>query len=322
MEKKIQWNPSVACNFDCEYCFCSRDLRKSQGQALGNVEGILKIFDSLEEEHMIVLGGGEPFYQKNFIELCEGLVKKHLLVVVTNLSYKIDKFCERIPADRVKGLAISLHYDERVRINGIEKFISKVHYLEDMGFPFQVSQVMYPPVMDRFEEIYNYFRDHGIKVYPKTFEGKYEDRPYPASYTEEEKEMLLKYLRETNEDVEDVRHSEEILFGYPMTGELTSFEGVPCSAGYDDVVIIDDGSAHRCWTIRPQYTKPEYDWINNLGNIYKGGIKKHKTVMPCTYKYCFCPQMGYDCTKRAREYAAEEQKNLIERLDAIIASIT
>ena len=290
-KKKIQWNHSFACNFNCEYCFIPFNLRKDYSQNKKSPLGALETFNNLENSYLVVLGGGEPFFNPGFIPLCKELIKKHYLVIVTNLSCSLNKFCLEVDPERVNGLSISLHMEERERLGIVPGFIEKIHTLKEAGYPFEITQVMYPTILDRWDEIYHYFKREGIEIHPKTFEGKYNDIFYPKAYTDEDRKKINKYFKDTHTDKNDIKHSKEIMEGFDPDTGLTTFKGHPCCAGYDDFVVSEHGVVRRCWTESSEV----------VGNIYDGGFVAHSKPKPCDLDVCLCPQMGYDATSRAKE---------------------
>jgi MoaA/NifB/PqqE/SkfB family radical SAM enzyme len=274
--------------------------RDKDGQNIKDVDKIAQAFLRLDDPCTVVLCGGEPFFQKNLIEVCSRISCKHYLEFVTNLSFDITDIINKIPPNRIINLSISLHIDERERTNGVPALISKIHSLKEHGYHYQLSQVLYPPVLSRYDSIFDQFSAEGITVYPKTFEGEYEGKRYPNSYTDTEKGQILSYILATNTDMVDVRHAADILMNAPPEGKLFSFKGQPCSSGYDDIVILQDGSVTRCWNTDFR-SDPEVFKRNCLGNFFDGTFKWHKQIEPCTYDVCYCPLMGFECTKRANE---------------------
>lgn len=287
-ERKIQWNISFACNFQCEYCFASADMIKWHNENSPrniSLDPVLESFNSLEGEWLIVLGGGEPFFQKNFVDLCVGLQDKHKLIIVSNLTHSVDDFIERVNPDRIQGIAASLHIDMREKSNGMSRFIVHVKKLMDSDFPVQVSQVMYPPLINRFEDLRYEMQVNDIRLYPKVFEGTYDNKPYPFSYTDADKEQLKEWIEFANMVNKDYRYSEDILFG-AEDGKI-SFKDQMCNAGVNNVVINEHGSVYRCWNMG-----------DDLGNIFHGGFHLLDKTTSCPFDKAQCPQMCYDCIVR------------------------
>ena len=303
-KRQIHWLPSISCNYDCAYCFNPTELKKRDSSRLTDVDRIARAFLSIPDVCTVVLCGGEPFHQRNLLKVCRRISEKHHLEFVTNLSYDITWFCDNIPAERVVNLSVSLHIDERERLNGIDKLLINLKILKEKGYHFQVSQVLYPTVLNRFEALSDMMANHGVTLFPKTFEGQYNGKYYPGAYTEAEKIKILEYIDRTNTTYEDVRHAKEILLQAPEEKKLFSFRGQLCTSGFDDIIVMQDGSVLRCWTNSDDEALPNAYHTNHLGNLFDGTFKWNGKIEPCSYNVCYCPLMGFECVKRAQEYDA------------------
>jgi len=279
------WEINMFCNFRCEYCFIPDEKKQNPEYRGYDIEKIINGFNKAGPVFLIHMSGGEPFLQPQFVDLCKGLTKKHFISVNTNLSTKnVYDFVEQLNPKKVEFVHCSLHIDEIERRNLVEEFIDKCHYLRDNGFEIFVTQVLYPPVLKKFDKVFDFFRENGIIVKPKTFRGNYKYIRYPAGYTKKERGRILKYIKISKELSKSSELSEfgglaqlekELIYG-----EL-SFKGLPCKTGKDLIVINYDGEVIRC------HSEPI-----KIGNIFEGKINLVKEPKICSAKICTCPYYG------------------------------
>ena len=279
--KIAMWLLNMDCNFQCPYCFYD-DGQRSLKQKLQlkmldlfpsknlyktrfiTPEKAKQFFDATGHRWLIVLSGGEPFVYPKFVELVEALGEKHQMIIGTNLSLPIDKFLEKIKPGMIHSFYASLHLGERERQHlSVDDFLEKAVRLTKAGFKVEIDYVMYPELIPRFLEIHERFKKEGLFVEAKDFRGMYGGKKYPESYTQEERDFFSKY---TPSEVDRAASFKDL-----------SFTGVPCSAGFDLVRIFANGVITRCPHDR-----------ENLGNLFSGKLKLHKTVKPCVVPNCKC----------------------------------
>lgn len=281
--KKAQWDLTHYCNFNCEYCYNKERSIDFQDKHK-SIDGAVAFFDSTSPWE-IILGGGEPFLFPKFIELCEKLTLKNYISIVTNLSCSVSDFCSRVNPTKVKGISISAHATQRPGYRSLNTLVSKIHELELNGFPFDVSQVMYPPLIKTFEELYSFFENHRICLIPKPFEGEFEGKIYPGAYTKEEKDFIDLFLSRSQSSGTAPKKVDEIL---KFQGSVFSFKDKTCSSGFDNIVILRNGDVVRCWSLKNSTGK-------SMGNIYQGNVRLYKKPSICNEEVCICPQMGFNC---------------------------
>jgi len=276
------WQINTFCDFKCEYCIAESISKQYPQQKGHDIDKIIRGFNESGLVWWVHMSGGEPFYQPNFIELCRGL-NKHYISINTNLSTKnVYDFAEQVDPKRVAFVHCSLHIDERERLNLIKDFVDKYNSLRKNGFSTYATQVMYPTLLKRFDEIFDFFRENRIIIRPKVFRGYYEQKLYPASYTEEERSKILKYSK-LSEKISDLYFDTQIdpnLDRFFVHGDL-SFKGNLCKAGKNFVVIAYNGDIIRC---NGEQIK--------LGNIFDGGLNLLKDSRPCSSEFCPCPYYG------------------------------
>jgi MoaA/NifB/PqqE/SkfB family radical SAM enzyme len=221
----------------------------------------------------------------NFIELCQKLSKGQHLSLNTNLSSNlVYDFANKVNPKKVEFIHCSLHITERNRMDSKKEFAKKVNYLVNKGFTAYVSQVMWPPLLEKFDNLFNFFADRGIMVKPKAFRGRYRWRSYPGAYTQQQKKKILDYMdliqrKELMIATKD--HQDPCIDRYFLDGKV-SFSGYLCYAGMKSVFIDFDGTVYRCHSEKTV-----------LGNIFKDTVNLSKIAKPCIANICQCPYYGF-----------------------------
>jgi MoaA/NifB/PqqE/SkfB family radical SAM enzyme len=276
------WEINLFCNFNCSYCFFhsrkfSRDTRYS-GHDVGK---IVDAFNSRQGNWLIHMTGGEPFFQPDFIELCAKLTQKHHISVNSNFSTpNVYDFADRLDPRKVARVNAALHICQR---KDLEEFIRKIRYFDERGFNVYVSQVMYPPILNSFERVFQHLKQRGIVTRPKAFRGCYKMRRYPQSYTEEERRLFMRYYDQSESSFSSSKEPNlDWLFSFEkhlLNGEL-SFKGARCGTGRNYVYIRYNGNVLRC--IRGR----------RLGNIFRHQIDLSIEPELCKSGICYCPSYG------------------------------
>lgn len=276
------WHLNRACNFRCEYCFISGGDMQRKGH---DVDRVISAFKSVpftwETIHM---SGGEPFLFPKYVELCKKLTElKNVekISINTNLSTKnVFDFADKINPEKVDSIHASLHLSQR---NDFNDFAEKVSYLREKGFNIFASQVIYPPLFEKYKEAFEYFQKKRIDIEPKIFRGFYRLKHYSEAYSKKEKDTILQYkglckekLRENSFRKAEYKEDFDKSFGNP------SWIGSVCNAGFNYVVIQFDGDCYRC------HSDSCY-----LGNLFAGSLKLFEKPIKCISKTCNCPVEGF-----------------------------
>lgn len=258
--KILSWQLNNNCNFKCIYCFPPSD---NDADCVGkvNIDSAIKTIRSTKVDWQIHLTGGEPFLYPGFVDLCKKLTKSYSIRVLTNFSIRkeVHRFMECIPPEKVDLVYISLHILEREKLKQVDSFIKDVLLLEQKGYRYRVMYIMYPPLFERFEKDYVFFKKKGIIIFPKVFKGEYSGKRYPYAYTSEETNMIKKY---------NARY---------LSSDSVFSRNLDCSAGKDMIRIWPNGDVSRCVNDRK----------NILGNINYEIILSKKNK-PCRVNTCSC----------------------------------
>jgi len=270
----IIWNMTRKCNFRCEYCYFPHD--NTPVTETLDAERIKTFLDATGQTWKVGLTGGEPFIYPNFVDICEILTATHVIGVDTNLSMssKVAAFAERIDPARVHNLYVALHIEERERIKGVDAFIRNARLLMDKGFTIIVNYVVHPTLEARFHADRAFFADHGVRITPRPFRGKFEDRRYPEAYGD---------------------RARDIFADHPEQGKKVAFNfyDVPCSAGRTLLRMEPDGTVFRC---------PGDKTV--LGNVMNT-VELLDGFQPCIKKRCPCRGLDHVQLTTAQEHLVD-----------------
>lgn len=262
------WDIHYKCNFRCPYCWffdnwarqTKRNLYFTPRQWLAIWK---KIFDRYGQVR-IAITGGEPFLYPDFIELVRELSSLHIIKVTTNMSGDIDRFVKEVSPARVY-LDLNFH---PAFVRDTDEFIRKTRLLHDSGFDAGVCYLAYPPQLGMLDFYRRRFQDSSVRFALAAFWGRYQGKQYPASYTDEEKEMIRPFLGDINR------------IDYHLNS--ASPKGKTCNAGHKYANIQGDGRVVRC----AQYADEP------MGNIIESEFRLFDRPLPCGKD--FCPGNEYD----------------------------
>jgi MoaA/NifB/PqqE/SkfB family radical SAM enzyme len=286
----ITWKISKVCNFDCAYCFNQKpDLQNLKPVS---IETLSEGLDRLKNDWLIHISGGEPFLEKNFIDICRTITNKHYLSLNSNLSTRnVYDFAENISPDRTLFISASVHITVREKRDlKLKAYIKKLLTLQTKGFNVIASYVAHPLQFNRIKSDIEYLRASGIqKVKIKIFRGVYNEKYYPKAFVQDDKKFL--------ETLEADYPEYEILtksFGY--YGQL-------CRAGQSFFVMDRSGNLTRCSSLHRKY-----------GNLFQKTFKWDDEARPCTANKCGCPYEGIRTIKTTRGKAVSIiREDLVEK---------
>jgi MoaA/NifB/PqqE/SkfB family radical SAM enzyme len=285
----IRWEVNKNCNFHCNYC----DIWKKEDEKAKIQIDITKLQKGLECFHgnwRIDITGGEPFLEKNFVEICQVLTEKHFISINTNLSTSnVFDFAEKISPEKCKYFNASVHIAEREKSDkGLKIFIEKIRHLQYKGFYPTAIYVTHPNLFERMKSDIAYLETNGVeRVHILIFRGWHKEKLYPVSYTTAQRALLLSmnayYL-----DFE------------VLNNKHFDFYGHLCHAGQNFFVMDREGNIRRCTSIDKSY-----------GNLFEKTIRFDKKIKPCSQKNYLCP---YECLEFGLDKKANRFSILKDRL--------
>jgi MoaA/NifB/PqqE/SkfB family radical SAM enzyme len=290
---EADWHLLDTCNYRCSYCFFPPRILGSKLRVFADAEAWCQGFDATGYSWLIHITGGEPSIYPDFVNLCEGLTRRHYISVNSNLSSRIfEDFVDRVDPSRVSFINAGLHLEERERRSGNAVFLGNVDLLRSKRFRVVISLVASPRALERFEEAVELLAPIGAYPVPKLLRGNYQGKKYPGAYTELDKERFREYARvarahyqpmlggDAERPTIDMFHDDDFLDAVP------SFLGQSCEAGRLFVRIDSNGDIFRCGT------------SDSIGNVLNSVFERSAGPAPCDTRYCF-----YFC----RKYAAPRQ---------------
>lgn len=262
------WDLVHVCNYRCPYCFflpswaanedemSRRHLSCSREDWLGFWR---RCFDQLGS-FRIEIAGGEPFSHPDLLVLVREISRRHMIRLVTNLSADVGGVLAEFDPARV-ALSVSFH-PSHVRF---EKLLDKLRLLKQAKFEILVSIVAYPPYLRSLESWVAVLEREGLRCFLNPFQGSFEDRDYPLSYTVEDS-LFLRQNTFTEEPEIRMRQA--------------SPRGRLCSAGSRYFRIWPDGAIHRCCAATELGLRP-------LGHIRDRVIPVSPEAAACPADRCF-----------------------------------
>lgn len=184
---QIMWTINNQCNFHCMYCWQSHNNKEVLNPI--DLNKLSAGLNCLQKVWVFCISGGEPFLEKNFVDICKIISERHYLGIITNLSTaNVYDFADKINPARCFYINAAIHIAEREkRDKNLSSFIDKVLYLQEKGFNITAQYVAHPVLFDRIKSDIKYLKGQGISnVQYKTFYGVHDGKDYPASFSHEQ----------------------------------------------------------------------------------------------------------------------------------------
>jgi len=182
------------CNLGCSYCINRQSGLEGRTEILANewIKGINNIdFGDVP----LTLGGGEPTLHPGFYKIIEGINPNIKLDLLTNLSFDINEFIQKIKPERFsrknnpayKSIRASYHAE---KMGDGRELVGKVMILQSNGFdvgifglnhPFNTQDNVKMAELCRQNKIYFFIKDFlgwhdkqlfGYYKYPEGLDGK------------------------------------------------------------------------------------------------------------------------------------------------------
>ena len=275
----LSWDIWYACNYRCSYCWWEMDdlwAELSKRHRILSPEEWAAVWSRIHARYgtaLIDLLGGEPMIYPRCGELLQALAQQHRFRITTNLSLKMDdleKLLEGISPERVH-FNVSFHPQFAV----LEEFLEKVEKLREQGYQPGVLFVPWPPLLPKLAHYRAEFRKRGLPFTAMIFQGKWNGKDYPASYTQEERVLLADMMSDPSIKDSEVKYRLE----------RQSPRGKLCHAGRIYANIKGNGDVYRCgqdaFGRRP------------MGNIFDPDFKLYEAPEPCPADSCSCLEFRY-----------------------------
>lgn len=158
----IKWNMNSQCNFQCHYCISAKDLNNNPTIKPIDISKLSEALNFLKGNWHIGITGGEPFLEKDIIDICRVITKKHYLSLLTNLSTKnVYHFADHIDPNKVIYINAAVHIIEREKRDiKLNAYIEKMLYLQKKGFNINALYVAHPVLFDRIKADIAYLKSN------------------------------------------------------------------------------------------------------------------------------------------------------------------
>ena len=291
--RMITWHINDHCNFRCDYCL---EWIHNKPLSPVNVSGLAEGLSNLGKDWIVLVTGGEPFLEPNFVEICQEITKNHFLAINTNLSLNNTfEFGDQVDPKRTVFINAAVHVAEREKTDQkMEAYIQKALYLQDRGFNIIAYYIAHPDLFHRMNSDVDYLKSRGInKVRIKIFRGVYHGKYYPASLSEEERNFIRTFEADWPE--------------FALLDELPSLKGKLCHAGSRFFFMYRNGDLRRCSGI---FTKH--------GNLFEKTVRFDISPKPCPASNCAALYEGVrNSTSESGKVSFTEGLLLSKRFDQL-----
>lgn len=285
----IKWLINDQCNFQCNYCN-KLNYNKQNLNPIDTIK-LAESLDYLKGDWQFDVSGGEPFLEKNFVDISRELTKKHYMGLLTNLSSSsVFDFADHI--DPVKCLFVnaSVHITEREKRDiHLNHFIKKMLYLQKKGFNVVAIYVAHPSLFSRIKNDISFLKSNGVqKVSIRIFFGMFDGNYYPVSYNIEQ----IKFLESMEADYPE----------FEILNRSNNHYGQFCHTGQRSFVMDREGNLYRCLSV-----------AENYGNLFEKSIDFDFQTKPCPVTVCCCPFEGIVFCDIAKENVSSKLRKLFVR---------
>ena len=272
----ITWDIHYGCNYNCMYCNTPKPWdppgkwdRDRDKVVYPGIDKWIKIWEDIYKKYgscEIHITGGEPFIYPSFMELIMHLSKIHTLEIITNLAWEPDYFVKNLSPERVR-IGTSFHPE----FANLKEFLNKHMILREYGFETWANYVAHPTIMDKMGEYKPEFDKAGVSFNIQPYLGWYQDREYPAGYTD----LELGYLKNCydNEDIVNKKTVE-----WKTAQPKRNMNGRPCRMGQMYAKVYPIGDAYRCCA----------QGTAKIGNLIDGTFELTNEPLPCDGQHCYC----------------------------------
>jgi MoaA/NifB/PqqE/SkfB family radical SAM enzyme len=257
----LYWYITKTCNFSCPQCAGGAlKLTGDNAPEVIDMENFRNFLSKTNKTIRFSFTGGEPLLVKNIIEVLKEITKKNYFSMVTNLvNTRVAQLVEQINPERSTFIAASAHIGQLKRRGLLATFLKNAMLIKKSGFNLFITEVAYPFILQKVEEYKEIFHDTGFDLDFMAFRGEWKGKKYPDAYTREEIEIF------------GLEKSES------LRPDIFSNKGMPCIAGYNSAVIMNDGNIFPCFQI-----------FKKIGNIAQE-ISLSDRLINCPADFCGCP---------------------------------
>lgn len=292
---RIHFYYTSKCNLNCAHCFTKKDnvgneMTLEQKKTMVRQMQLLGISE-------ILIGGGEPFAQEDFMEFLEFCLKNNISTkVFTNGLLLNDTLCKELGDYNLTYLSISVdgttddEYEKIRGVRGISILKRNIALLKKYcSFPIAISVTVGNDNYTNAEKYLKFAEECNvdrIKIRPTKPAGNVLDNPDVYLTPEKYLMFILTMQREWNRSYNgkfrlDFSWGDSRLY-YDATDNsmkvadiVFPYEGYGCFAGKASMVINAAGGASPCGFLpsKMQFTKEDNITIKSIKEIWDSGRK-------------------------------------------------
>lgn len=312
--RQVDLHISPDCTLRCPYCVSQ--MKKKRPNVLLEKIGVekyldqfFKIFGRYEHLNITIAGPGEPSESPYFVPICSKLLEKgYNLRIFSNLSNLPNylSIASHIQHPGQIKITSSYHFGAFMELGryGIERntqFLINLPKIVSVGIIINSMNTPLSPPMLTSDHVKLYFDSvKKIKTYTKVFVtpvelyGTYQGKPYPQSYTEEQRGFVKRIHQRLHYHMEE--HGVANKINYTQVSEKTTnrlqythnsphLKGMPCLVSFRHVAIDLQGRMFYC-NSTPRFFLPNFLDYNPSKSIFmeKEGI--------CPAEMCNCKSAG------------------------------
>ena len=287
----VFWKINRYCNYSCSYCWPHAHTNKKD--FLDEDTYLLAIdhmINQFKKNGFDAIGwawaGGEVTFNPHFLTILDEIQSYKMKMttnLVTNLSQSLkwwNIFAKNTNKFKKVRVNASWHKEYLREENKKLLFKEKLVFLKNCGISTVVNCVMLPGELEEMKKLTDFFDDVEIPVMVKACR---DDGKVIEGYTKEELDYVQKQIKHKNPKVMLTIDDDDNEYYYSsaeqlIAGSNLNFLGWLCTAGYQSITIVQDGTVVRGSVCKPQI----------LGNI-KTGFKIFDKVEKCiTNANCHC----------------------------------
>ena len=241
---------TLDCNYSCAYCINKHGggLKKERWMdAKDWIKGLNRI--RTKNDLPITIQGGEPTGYEGFYEVVNGITPPRSIDLLTNGSFDLEMFTQRIPADKIKRAALyaSIRVSYHPGQGDFYSLIAKVKWMQELGYSVGIWEVEHPKHKTDVSYRQRIAQSLGIDYRVKEFLGPWKGELYGT-------------------------------FAYDSAVACSSL--CSCLCRISEMLIGPDGYIFRCHN-------DLYTSSNHIGHILDTKLPKLGVWRPCT-KYGQC----------------------------------
>ncbi len=246
------------CNFNCIHCFPDSRVKNSDEYSYDDLVKIINDLAKYKVLH-ITFTGGEPFLNKNLIELVELSNSNGMIVsICTNASLINDEHMNRLSKCSIGALKISLDgasdqtHDAYRGKGRFDKLIPKIRKITDRGIPVCINSVISKLNFHEYKQIVNLAQD--LKVTEFAFDivrkiGRAVDNWNELSLSYEEKLECVSYYNSLHPKVGNIVMGSAIFSLLIKDILQPESYNKACGLCLSNILILGNGDVTPCWRL-------------------------------------------------------------------------